>query len=132
MYNIQADPRLGVGKVAVRRIPCGCMGCYNRLSLPWDNQLSPDKQERYAEHDDCEFHSVFGRMNDWRIITLESSNVDEEEIEEANKIILDGFAENMLVGEVVQLLLNEVSIMNLSKSATFINNHSYQTQHVIP
>ena len=27
-YHIHADPDLGVGKVAVQRIPCGCNTCW--------------------------------------------------------------------------------------------------------
>ena len=36
MYNIRCDPDLGVGKAAVRRIPCTYNSCIKQLELPWD------------------------------------------------------------------------------------------------
>ena len=36
MYNIRCDPDLGVGKAAVRRIPCACLFCIEQLNLSWD------------------------------------------------------------------------------------------------
>ena len=36
MYNMRCDPKLGVGKVAVRRIPCACSFCIEQLDLLWD------------------------------------------------------------------------------------------------
>ena len=31
MYNIRADPDLGMGKIALRRIPCMCHACAEQL-----------------------------------------------------------------------------------------------------
>ena len=38
MYNIRCDPELGVGKAAVRRIPCAYSFCIEQLDLPWDKK----------------------------------------------------------------------------------------------
>jgi hypothetical protein len=35
MYNIRADPDLGMGKIALRRIPCMCHACAEQLQTPW-------------------------------------------------------------------------------------------------
>jgi hypothetical protein len=34
-YNFRTDPDLGVGKVAVRRIPCPCTSCKDQLGKAW-------------------------------------------------------------------------------------------------
>ena len=35
-YNIREDPMLGIGYVAVRRIPCSCSACLSELDSPWN------------------------------------------------------------------------------------------------
>ena len=34
-YHIRYDPELGKGFCAIRRIPCACSGCVEKLSKPW-------------------------------------------------------------------------------------------------
>jgi hypothetical protein len=35
MCNLRVDPSLGVGRAALRRIPCLCQGCLSHLKLAW-------------------------------------------------------------------------------------------------
>jgi len=35
MYNFRADPDLGIGKIAIRRIYCACDGCMDQLNSVW-------------------------------------------------------------------------------------------------
>ena len=35
MYNFRADPNLGIGKIAIRRILCACDGCLDQLNSVW-------------------------------------------------------------------------------------------------
>ena len=35
MYNFRTDPDLGIGKIAIRRIPCACDGCLDQLNSVW-------------------------------------------------------------------------------------------------
>ena len=34
-YHIRYDTKLGEGFCAMRRIPCACSGCVEKLSKPW-------------------------------------------------------------------------------------------------
>ena len=78
MYNIRCDPELGVGKAAVRRIPCACSFCIEQLHLSWDiNEMN---------------WNIFEGLNDWNIITLvtQTKNINSEKDDEAFKIIIRG------------------------------------------
>jgi len=88
MYNIRADPELGAGQIAVRRIPCACIGCLNRFE-----RLI---KERYTGTcTECKYHSIFLGTNDWKIVTLAAkSNCPDEDLEEAKMIVLESMAEN--------------------------------------
>jgi len=43
-YNARADPNLGVGIIAVRRITCNCDGCMTRLARKWKCDTAPEEQ----------------------------------------------------------------------------------------
>ena len=34
-YHVYVCPELGVGRVAMRRIPCACVACDNMIRCPW-------------------------------------------------------------------------------------------------
>ena len=69
MYNIRADPDLGFGKAAIRRIPCACNTCVAQLSIPWVPGKSATEQDRYKVNKHCKYWSIFEGTNDWNIIT---------------------------------------------------------------
>ena len=69
MYNIRADPDLGFGKAAIRRIPCACNSCVAQLSIPWVPGKSATEQDRYKVNKHCKYWSIFEGTNDWNIIT---------------------------------------------------------------
>jgi hypothetical protein len=62
-YNIRADPKLGVGRVALRRVPCGCKQCMLQLLEPWTPGLAADKQPRYAPSLNCHWWPLFEGLN---------------------------------------------------------------------
>ena len=39
IYHIRCDPELGEGFCAMRRIPCVCTGCVEKISKPWLRNL---------------------------------------------------------------------------------------------
>ena len=53
MYNIRCDPDLGLGKAAVRRIPCACLFCIEQPNLPWDKKKEDTNQRRYGINKQC-------------------------------------------------------------------------------
>ena len=91
-YHIHADPDLGVGKVAVRRIPCGCTTCLQKLRTKWDrlNELSPEQQPRFARNENCKYSDVFGIYNDWTIIHIDKTkDNDNDDLNDVNMEVLD-------------------------------------------
>jgi hypothetical protein len=72
--NYRADPDLQKSAervIAVRRIACACEGCRAALRRP--------AGQRYAKHDDCARFAIFGRTNDWKLVTLQLGKSDEDE-----------------------------------------------------
>ena len=88
MYNICADLELGVGKIAVCRIPCACNGCLSQLKLPI--------YKRYVGAcTECKYHSVFFWTNNWRLIELQpKESCPDKELEEVKTIVLDAMTES--------------------------------------
>jgi hypothetical protein len=96
MYNLRADPDLGMRHVAVRRIPCGCDACIEQLKQPWMPGIKKEEQLRYARNELCALWPVFEGCNDWLIVVLvPKADADEEEIEEAQAVALHGLATRM-------------------------------------
>ena len=62
--------RLGVGKVAARRIPCRCAGCIATLSKPWVEGVAPKDQPCFGKSHDCVLKDVLGDYNRWKILTV--------------------------------------------------------------
>jgi hypothetical protein len=96
MYNLRVDPSLGVGKAALRRIPCLCDGCLSQLKLPWQHGVSADNQARYKSSVTCKWWGLFLGLNDWKIVSFEPTNQsDMEEIEDTQAVALSGITAMM-------------------------------------
>ena len=99
-YNIRADPDLGLGKIALRRIPCACRGCRDQLAKPWQPNVAQSEQPRYKTGN-CDLAPIFaGGLNDWHItdvrqVTGEDDGEQEDELEEVNSRLLGGIATRM-------------------------------------
>eukprot|EP00978_Attheya_sp_CCMP212_P041629 scaffold240978_cov74-Attheya_sp.AAC.1 len=50
LYHIRCDPDLGLGKCAMRQIPCACEACRLSLEQAWQATVDADKQPRYSGH----------------------------------------------------------------------------------
>jgi hypothetical protein len=98
-YNIRADPDLGLGKIALRRIPCACHGCQGQLAKPWQPNVAASEQPRYKPGN-CELAPIFADgLNDWHIADVKQETGDDggdlDEIDEANSRLLVGIATRM-------------------------------------
>ena len=91
MYNLRADPELGVGKIAVRRIPCACDGCLERFNLPIDKRYKGSSTE-------CKYYPIYLGTNDWKEVLLTPrKDCPDEDLEEAKMIVLDSLTENATI-----------------------------------
>ena len=77
-YNVRADPDLGLGKIAMRRIPCACTACREQLKSEWIPNIDEEKQPRYATAEDCKYDKVLHGFNDWTIADLLLTTKDED------------------------------------------------------
>jgi hypothetical protein len=95
MYNFRADPKLGLGRIAIRRIPCACAACRMQLGKPWVDNLEVEQQPRFQTNADCIFRDIFsGGLNDWHIVELApGKDNDSEEVEEANRLVVKSWAD---------------------------------------
>lgn len=93
-YNIRTDPDLGLGRAALRRVPCACQSCIDQMQLPWEIGTSPENQARFRPNQTCKLYPIFEGLNDWVIVNLVKTNkTDDDQIEAAHDIILDTIAE---------------------------------------
>jgi hypothetical protein len=100
MYNIRADPDLGLGRVALRRIPCACEACRHQLMQEWDPNVEASDQNRYSSSTTCILWDIFEGLNDWNIVQLvPGKDNDDEEILTIHKIVLDAKVESLCVQE---------------------------------
>ena len=112
-YHYRADPLLGEGKCAMRRIPCACLECTNQLSKPWIHGVSPSEQPRYSNVVGCKYHSVLGNYNQWIIMDFSrDSDIDDDCFDEIHKILLDSIGTNM--AELVEI--NSYGAININDS----------------
>ena len=70
MYNFRPDPDLGVGKIAIRRIPCACDGCLGQLNYVWKEGTIDEEQPRYKTTLKCELKHILECLNEWRVTNL--------------------------------------------------------------
>ena len=74
-YNFRADPVLGLGYIAVRRIPCACHACIDQLNKPWKLKTSFNDQPRYMPNNqNCILWNVLGELNNWILISISDSD----------------------------------------------------------
>ena len=100
MYNIRADPDLGLGRVAVRRIPCACEACRHQLMQDWDPNVEAEEQNRYVRSTTCLLWGIFEGLNVWNIVQLlPGKDNDDEEIQTIHRIVLDAKIESLCVEE---------------------------------
>jgi hypothetical protein len=97
MYNIRADPDLGLSRVALRRIPCACSACIDQLQLLWIPNIAGELQGRYTSSENCELWEIFEGLNDWQIVSMEAKagGNNENDVQEAEQIVMDGIADSM-------------------------------------
>ena len=89
-YNIRCDANLGVGRAAIRRIPCSCDSCLQALQAPWIPGTEAEQQPRYKENRSCDLWPVFLGENNWEIVTITpSSGVSEKLQETAKEVVLE-------------------------------------------
>ena len=94
-YHLRFDPKLGMVKCAICRIPCACVHCTSMLDKPWISSISSEKQERYKPVTKCTYWPVLGAFNNWNIIELSSKSTSSETFDEIHQVVLDGISDNM-------------------------------------
>jgi hypothetical protein len=101
MYNLRADPDLGLGRIALRRIPCACSKCTEQTNKPWALNVKPELQPRYSQNKECKMWPIFHGLNDWRIIKVKPATKGdhEEDLHTTQDIVLESLVKAMM-GEV--------------------------------
>ena len=83
MYHIYASHELGLGRIALRRIPCHCAACRRQMNLEWDNRiLHVHQQPRFADVPDCRFRQVLSGRNKWHFAKLEQRSMGHKDFHE--------------------------------------------------
>ena len=54
-YHFRFDPKLGMGKCVIRRIPCACVACTSILDKPWIYGIPSDKKDCYKPVTKCTY-----------------------------------------------------------------------------
>ena len=86
-------PQLGLGKIALRKIPCKCVACNNQIKKKWIDATKPKDQPRLQLAKDCKYLKVLGDSNKWLIVELKerdpnNSNYFSYQKEEVNLLKL--------------------------------------------
>jgi hypothetical protein len=96
MYNIRANLNLGMGKIALRRIPCTCHACAEQIRAPWLVNTKLRDQPRYQSSVNCHWWPSFDGLNDWTVASLvpgkKGKDNDSDDIFEAQNLFLDAMA----------------------------------------
>jgi hypothetical protein len=96
MYNIQSNPDLGLGRVAVGRVPCSCDTCTTQLQQPWIPGVDANNQPRYASSVDGSLCEIFDGLNDWKLAILQPTTANNnDDLEHAQTVVLDCIAEDV-------------------------------------
>ena len=84
--------RAWVCKAAVRRIPCACSFCIEKLDLSCDKNEKDTSRKRYSTNKQRFNWNIIEGLNDWDIITLvtQTKNKNIEKDDEVFKTILTG------------------------------------------
>jgi hypothetical protein len=101
MYNLRADPDLGLGWIALRPIPCACSKCIEQTNKPWALNVKPELHPRYSQNMECEMWPIFYGLNDWRIIEVKPATKGdhEEDLHAVQDIVLESLVK-AIMGEV--------------------------------
>ena len=95
-YHYSFDPRIGLAKCAMRRIPCLCIHCLDTLDKQWISEECAEDQPCYAPVLNCKYNQTLGHYNNWIIIPFQvSENTYDDEIEGIYKSILTSIADAM-------------------------------------
>ena len=92
-YHIRCDPDLDKGFYAMRRTPCACTGCVEKLSKPWLSKLDKTFQPRYViEPETYKYSSILSGYNKLYITKYnfkkETTNPDKMNIKD--ELVLHG------------------------------------------
>ena len=83
MYHIYASHEMGLGRIALRRIPCHCAACRRQMNLEWDNRiLHVHQQPRFADVPDCRFRQVLSGRNKWHFAKLKQRSAGHKDFHE--------------------------------------------------
>jgi hypothetical protein len=111
-YSLHVSKELGIGKAALRRIPCACDACLAQIELEWQRGIPAEQQPRFATNKSCQWWSIFAPrrleadgswtelegagLNDWIIVDLqEKKNSDPADEEAAHEEALAGMTKMM-------------------------------------
>ena len=102
-HHFIGDWRLGVGRVAARRIPCYCVACRQQLRQPWVDTIDdPLEQPRFQTPEECLKKDIMGIFNDWKTLSFKAkSGVEKEETEQVFDWVLDSY--EMKVASVIEV-----------------------------
>mgnify|MGYP001328175388 CR=1 FL=1 len=70
-YHMYCCPELGLGKIALRKIPCKCVACNNQMKKKWIHNIHDKQQPRLQVAEECKYTNVLGDSNKWLIVELE-------------------------------------------------------------
>jgi hypothetical protein len=97
MYNLWAGPDLGLGRIALRPIPCACAcaKCIEQMNKPW-------ARPRYSQNTESEMWPIFHGLNDWRIIEVKQTTKGDhdEDLHATQDMVLESLVKAMMLGEV--------------------------------
>ena len=65
MYNFRSDLDIGIGKIAIRIIPCDCNGCLEQLYSVWKKGTIDKEQRKYNTINRYEMKTIFDGLNNW-------------------------------------------------------------------
>jgi hypothetical protein len=140
MYNLRADPELGVGRIALRKIPCACDECQAQAKIPWEPSVGQaNNQPRYKENKECALWSIFEGLNNWVIVDCSKpTNARKEDpdheilIKESHRVILEKEAartsEKIIIGNI-----GAISTDDPAADGYYLvewSGHPYQTELV--
>mmetsp|Transcript_39227 Transcript_39227/g.95297 ORF Transcript_39227/g.95297 Transcript_39227/m.95297 type:complete len:477 (-) Transcript_39227:173-1603(-) len=112
-YSIRVCKELGLGRAALRRIPCACPSCKRQMHLPWCPNVEAKQQPRYAIPRDCEMWPIFKSedgtwgWNDWKIVDIVTgSNKNRRENTEAAQ----GRAKRAVLVTIADRMVNAIKV----------------------
>ena len=95
-YNFRADPKLGLLRIAARRIPCACESCIEMLNAQWVDNVDAEEQTRYSRNERCALWDIFEGLNDWHILNLqEAKGNNPEENLQAQELVVDSWVQDL-------------------------------------